>query len=500
MTARLCCLALAGLLLFPGTARAAAPAPGPGAPAARPPEFRGLAFGAPLAGLPGMVPVAEHGSTVFCRRADERPVLGEDCPTDIRYGFSRGALFFVRLTLAGCEHLSALTRAYEAKYGRPAREGAPGVLRLVWRLPALTVSLSHFARDGDTVVDYVYLPDLTPDEREVWQSAEDIRARGPIGFRGLRFGRGLSDTAGLVPAYREGAAVYYRRPDERLELGELRLSDILYGFWQGRFFAVVMRAEGSGDADRFDALRRAYQSKYGPPRAIPATLEEELVWSWPEAQIALTRDAEAGWLAIRYADARILAQVAEAEARAGAPPSLSGGLRLFSPGDPPRSFRGAAFGSAPESLPSGEYLYVHRGRRYYRRADERLTLGDIPLSSVLYGYDANRLAGVTLVVAPSGGDPQKDYERVLAAYTAKYGPPATRPDTQPGGDGGTIHQWSWPGISIAVIRPRTGPMEIHYVDASLLRRREARIADKALDAFDRKLFTAPDAAGPGIER
>ncbi len=487
MAARLVWGLLCALLLLPQTAAAA-----PAAPLHRPPEFRGLAFGAQLSSLPGMEPVAAYGETAFFRRADEKPVLGEDCPTDIRYGFSRGSLFFVRLTLSGCQGLSTLVQAYEAKYGRPAREGAPGFLRLVWRLPSLTVSLSHFARDGNTEVDYVYLPDLTRDEREVWQSAEDIREKGPIGFRGLRFGRGLATIPAMEPAYREGAAAYHRRQGDRMELGEMRLSDILYGFWQDRFFAVVMRAE-AGD---FEALKRAYQAKYGPPRAIPSTLEEELVWTWPEAQIGLSRDAETGSLSIRYADATLLAAVTAAETRAGAPPTLSGGLRPVTRGDPPRSFRGAAFGSPAESLPAGEYLYGHRGRRYYRRTDERLNLGDIPLTSVLYGYDDNRLAGVTLVVTPSGDAPEKDFQRVLSAYTAKYGQPTERP----GDDGGVVHLWSWPGVSIALSRPRTGPMEIHYVDASLLRRREAHIAAKALDALDRKVFESPDAAGPRIER
>ncbi|WP_428562885.1 MAG: hypothetical protein ACP59X_22575 [Solidesulfovibrio sp. DCME] len=483
---RLAAMALGALLVLP-SGLLAGPAP------QKPAEFRGIPFGAAPADVPGLERTASFGETDFYRRSDEKPVLGEDCPTDIRYGFSRGALFFVRLTLTGCQGLAGLVAAYEAKYGHPVREGAPGIIRLVWRLPTLTVSLSHFARDGDTVVDYVYLPELSRDEREVWQSAEDIRKRGPIGFRGLRFGRERPSVPGLVQAYQEGAAVYYRRQGDNLELGEMRLSDILYGFFGDRFFTVVMRAENAED---FEALRRAYQTKYGPPRTIPGTLEEELVWSWPEAQIALTRDMEAGGVAVRYADAAILAEVAKAEAGSGAPPSLSGGLRIFSKGEPPRSFRGAAFGSAPRSLPTGEYLYTHRGRKYYRRADERLGLGDIPLTSVLYGYDEDRLTGVTLVITPSGDAPQKDYERVLSAYAAKYGPPSDRT----GEDGGTVHLWTWPGISIALTRPKVGPMEVHYVDASLLRRREARIAQKALLRLDEKIFADPDSATNRIER
>ena len=482
LRAVLCCLTL----VFASTvALAATPAKGP--------EFRGLAFGARLESLPPLTPLARFGDVAYYRRPGDKPLLGEDCPTDIRYGFSRGALFFVRLTVSGCEGQAELVRAYEAKYGRPINESAPGTLRLVWRLPNLTVSLSHFAREGRSEVDYVYLPDLNHDDREIWQSPEAIRADGPIGFRGLRFGRDIATIPDMELAYKEGAALYYRRRGDRLDLGEIRLSDVLYGFSKGRFFAAIMRAPG---ADDFEPLRRAYLAKYGPPRAVPATLEEDLVWSWPKSQIALSRDAADGGLSIRYADAALLAEVVKAETAAGAPPVISGGLRLFSRGDPPRSFRGAVFGTPLSALAGAEYLYGHRGRKYYHRPGERLNLGDIPLTSVVYAYDADRLASVTLIVAARDGDPEKDFERVLSAYATKYGPPAARGSQ----DGSRLFLWTWPGVSIALASPKAGPLEIHYIDASLLRRREAALAAKALDALDRKVFETPRQNPARIER
>ena len=74
----------------------------------------------------------------------------------------------------------------------------------------------------------------------------------------------------------------------------------------GRFFTVVMRAP---EAAEFEPVHQAYLAKYGSPRAVPATLEEDLIWSWPKAQLALSRDAADGGLTIRYADAAILAEV-----------------------------------------------------------------------------------------------------------------------------------------------------------------------------------------------
>jgi len=479
--------ALACFLLLAWAAAVGAAAP------PKAPEFRGMAFGSALSSLPDMHPVASYGDVTYARRNEEKPLLGDQCHTDIRYAFSRGALYFVRMTLTGCEGHGTLVRAYLTKYGRPQNASAPGTLRLVWNLPTLRVSLSHFAREGVTQVDYVYLPDLSRDDRDIWQSPADIRANGPLGFRGLRFGRDIAGIPGMELAYKEGAATYYRRRGDRMELGEIHLSDVLYGFAHGRFFAAVMEAPEAAD---FEPLRQAYLVKYGQPRAVPATLEEDLIWSWPKAQIALSRDAAGGVITTRYTDTAILAEVVRAEGAAGAPPVISGGLRLFSRGDPPRSFRGAAFGSPVTALPGAEYQFSHRGRKYYRRAGERLNLGDIPLTKVLYAYTNDRLASVALTVAARGADPEQDFERVLSAYTTKYGPATARATEE----GDRLFLWTWPGLSIALCSPKVGPLEIHYVDTSLLRRREANLASQALGTLDHTVFETPKEHPSRIER
>lgn len=479
--------ALAGFLLLAWTATALA------ASSPKPPAFRGISFGAKLADLPDMRHVAQYGDVTYARRPQEKPLLGDTCRTDIRYAFSRGALYFVRMTLTGCSGHAALVRAYMTKYGRPQNASAPGTLRLVWNLPTLRVTLSHFAREGTTQVDYVYLPNLSRDDRDIWQSPADIRANGPLGFRGLRFGRGIATVPDMVLAYKEGTTAYYRRRGDRMELGNIHLSDVLYGFARGRFFAAVMEAPEAAD---FEPLRQAYLAKYGSPRAVPATLEEDLIWSWPKAQIALSRDAADGGVTTRYTDTAILAEVIRSEGQAGAPPVISGGLRVFSRGNPPHSFRGASFGSAVSALPGAEYQFSHRGRKYYRRAGERLHLGDIPLTKVLYAYNNDRLASVALTVGAKSPEPERDFERVLSAYTTKYGPATARATEE----GDRLFLWTWPGLSIALCSPKVGPLEIHYVDTSLLRRREARLASQALGTLDHAIFETPKEHPSRIER
>ena len=84
--AALTCLAV---LAWTAVALAASPA--------KVPEFRGIPFGTRLTALPEMEPVARYGDVTFTRRPEEKPLLGDQCRTDVRYAFSRGALFFVRM-------------------------------------------------------------------------------------------------------------------------------------------------------------------------------------------------------------------------------------------------------------------------------------------------------------------------------------------------------------------------------------------------------------------
>jgi hypothetical protein len=319
-------------------------------------------------------------------------------------------------------------------------------------------------------------PDASDDARE----AQEIKARGPVGFRGLPWGASATGHPDLEYLYGAGEVAYYRRTGDNLEIGEVRLKDILYGFYRDSFFHVQMRAREPGD---IAALRTAYAAKYGPPLENATSLDENYLWNWPEAQIALDRDILEDSLSIGYTH---LPGVERMRAEApdpvpGDPVFLRPGIAVYAKRPPPDGFGGIPFGAHVADLRNMEYLFVHKDVRHYRRAGEKRRIGGIVVDDEVYSFRDDKLFYVILVIKnPAPGD----FERLRAAYEAKYGSFAT---VSPGVSEHLV--WSWPAAAVALIRYRdTGSLEICYAYTPVLRDGENRMIESALGAMAKKTF------------
>lgn len=318
----------------------------------------------------------------------------------------------------------------------------------------------------------------TPDDAA--REAREIRARGPLGFRGLPWGASAAGHPDLEYLYGAGKVAYYRRAGDNLEIGEVRVKDILYGFYRDSFFHVQMRAREPGD---IAALRSAYAAKYGPPLENHTALDENYLWSWPEAQIVLDRDVLEDSLSIAYAH---LPGVERMRAEApdpvpGDPVFLRQGIAVYARRPPPDGFGGIPFGANEADVRNLEYLFVHKDVRHYRRAGEKRRIGGIVVDDEVYSFRDGKLFYVILVIKnPSQGD----FERLRTAYEAKYGAFAT---VSPGVSEHLV--WSWPAAAVALIRYRdTGSLEICYAYTPVLRDVENRMIESALAALARKAF------------
>ncbi|WP_176638238.1 hypothetical protein [Desulfolutivibrio sulfoxidireducens] len=325
------------------------------------------------------------------------------------------------------------------------------------------------------------------EDHDQGRAVEDIKARGPLGFRGLAWGEAAGNRSDLEYLYGSGEVAYYRRTGDNLEIGEFRLKDVLYGFFRDRFFHVQMRAREPGD---IAALRAAYAAKYGPPRESVTALDENYLWSWPEAQIALDRDVLEDSLSIGYTFLPILEEMRRAapDPLPGDPVFLRPGLAVYAKRPPPDGYGGIPFGTNVALLPGMEYVFVHKDVRQYRRVGEKRRIGDIALDDVIYSFRDDKLFYVILVIKqPSPGD----FERLRAAYEAKYGPYEA---ISPGANEHLV--WSWPAAAVALIRYRdTGSLEICYAYAPVLRQIENMRIDAALEALAKKTFGAGRASG-----
>ncbi len=325
-------------------------------------------------------------------------------------------------------------------------------------------------------------------DHDAGRSAEDIKARGPLGFRGLAWGEPAGGRPDLEYLYGSGDVAYYRRTGDNLVIGEFRLKDILYGFYRDRFFHVRMRAREPGD---IAALRTAYAAKYGPPRQNVTVLDENSLWSWPETQIALDRDVLEDSLSIGYTCLPILEQMRREapDPVPGDPVFLRPGLAVYARRPPPEGFGGIPWGTNVAHIPGMRYVFVHKDVRQYRRAGEKRRIGDIVLDDVIYSFRDDKLYYVILVINnPSPGA----FERLRAAYEAKYGSCEV---VSPGASEYLV--WSWPAAAVALVRYRdTGSLEICYAYTPVLREIENRRIDSALEALAKKTFGQGPAGEP----
>lgn len=315
------------------------------------------------------------------------------------------------------------------------------------------------------------------------RAAQEIMARGPQGFRGLAFGASPQGHPDLEYLYGSGDVTYYRRTGDNLEIGEVRLKDILYGFYQGSFFHVQMRAREPGD---IAALKTAYAAKYGPPLESVTALDENYLWDWPEAQIALDRDRLEDSLSIAYTSLPFVDRMQRQapDPVPGDPVFLRPGLAVYARRPPPDGFGGIPFGAHIADLSGLDYLFVHKDVRHYRRTGEARHIGDIRVDEEVYSFRDDMLFYVILVIKnPASGD----FERLREAYEAKYGAFET---ISPGTSEHLV--WSWPAAAVALIRYRdTGSIEICYAYTPVLRDVENRAVASALSALAAKTFGSP---------
>jgi len=85
----------------------------------------------------------------------------------------------------------------------------------------------------------------------------------PDGFRGLKWG---TDIATLNPLHTMeviaivGPFVYYKKNQEDLHLVNVKLNDVIYEFWNGKFSGVVIKVRGER---QFDVLRDYCFARFG---------------------------------------------------------------------------------------------------------------------------------------------------------------------------------------------------------------------------------------------
>lgn len=94
------------------------------------------------------------------------------------------------------------------------------------------------------------------------------------GFRGLIWGSALGARKDLVAIPSDDALTYYKRPDEKMTIGQAKIRELTYVAYKGQMCAVAIRTEGESS---FSALKRAIEARFGRGEQPNEFISK---WSW----------------------------------------------------------------------------------------------------------------------------------------------------------------------------------------------------------------------------
>lgn len=83
------------------------------------------------------------------------------------------------------------------------------------------------------------------------------------GFRTYHFGDDVSTIPNLKEIEKDGDTKFYNKTDENLKIGDANLKDIVYGFYKGKLYIVMINTKGLVDSRKvYDALASQYGGGY----------------------------------------------------------------------------------------------------------------------------------------------------------------------------------------------------------------------------------------------
>lgn len=106
--------------------------------------------------------------------------------------------------------------------------------------------------------------------------------REPDGFRGVKWESQVSSVSGLNQIGKEGDLVFYEKSGDKLQVEEIRLDQVIYGFYKGRFYIGMVYFPASG----FKRMQEILAHQLGQP-AKPDNTPSKLIWDSPNVSVLL---------------------------------------------------------------------------------------------------------------------------------------------------------------------------------------------------------------------
>jgi hypothetical protein len=99
----------------------------------------------------------------------------------------------------------------------------------------------------------------------------------PDGFRGIKWGESIKNISGLMQGEKQGRMIGYVRKNDKMFIGNAKLTSIRYTFYNDKFCGVVIITKGPLN---FQGVVDTFTEAYGDPKNIPVNTEYDINYYW----------------------------------------------------------------------------------------------------------------------------------------------------------------------------------------------------------------------------
>lgn len=99
------------------------------------------------------------------------------------------------------------------------------------------------------------------------------------GFWGTNWGANISELTGLSKVSKKGDVSYYRNPQKSYTVFGVDAANVIFGFFEDRFFAAYIAVES---IEVFDRAKDRLTQKFGSPKTILKTKNRQTIYSWKQ--------------------------------------------------------------------------------------------------------------------------------------------------------------------------------------------------------------------------
>jgi len=108
-------------------------------------------------------------------------------------------------------------------------------------------------------------------------------ASQPDDFRGIKWGAEVSSVSGLNQIADEGNLALYEKSGDLLQMDEVRLEQVVYGFYKNRFYMGMVYFPAAG----FKRIEEMLTRQLGQP-AKPDNTPSKLIWDGDSVSVLLS--------------------------------------------------------------------------------------------------------------------------------------------------------------------------------------------------------------------